>query len=68
MQAQICISLDGTVTIVTREGTFEQGRERIEALLGTLRAQGLEVRLERPIEQHRHDAAGQVEAQVEAGR
>jgi hypothetical protein len=68
MQAQICITLDGQVSVITREGTFEAGRQRTEALLNELAAGGLEVSLTRPVEQHRHDPAKSVQDYREAGR
>ena len=66
MQARIVITLDGQVTLITRAGTFEAGRERIEALLAELAAGGLQVSLDRPVEQHRHADAGRIQVPVEA--
>lgn len=66
MKAQIVVTLDGEIQVITREGNFEEGRLAIEQLLATLKAQGVNVELDGPVEQHRHDDAGQVRRQVEA--
>lgn len=58
MKADIVISPRGEVTIVTREGTFESGTGKIEALLNELRASGIEIVGEPKFEQHRHDDEG----------
>jgi len=55
MKANLVITLDGQVTIVTQEGSFEGGKAAIESLLSGLKAQGIEVVLSGPVEQHRHD-------------
>ena len=64
MQAQIVVTLDGQVSIVTRGGSFAEGKAAIEKLLGALQAQGVDVQLTRPVEQHRHDDPGQVRQHV----
>ena len=55
MKAKIVIGLDGSIGIVTEQGTFEAGSAKIEALLQALNLDGLDIRLEKPVEQHRHD-------------
>lgn len=62
MKAQIVITLEGEISVVTQEGNFEDGKARIEALLAALKAQGLEIDLAGAIEQHRHDDPGEVHA------
>jgi len=64
VKAQIVITLDGRVSIVTRGGTFEEGRQAIEKLLADLKTQGVDVQLTGPVEQHRHDEPGQVQHRV----
>ncbi|WP_157833517.1 hypothetical protein [Desulfotruncus alcoholivorax] len=54
MKAEIAISPDGKVTVVTREGTFAGGTERLSQLIANLRKGGIEVEDVR-FEQHRHD-------------
>jgi hypothetical protein len=58
MKANIVILPTGEVSIVTQEGAFEAGKERIEALLQALKLQGLKIDLAGQIEQHRHDDEG----------
>lgn len=55
MKAEIVISPSGEVTIITREGSFVEGTERISALLEALRAARVAVE-DVKFEQHRHDA------------
>ena len=66
MKAQIVITPEGKVMLVTREGDFEAGSKKIKALLEALKLQGLDISLEGPIEQHRHDdeSAGTVSHQA----
>jgi hypothetical protein len=54
VRAEIIISPNGEVAVVTREGTFQEGAARISAFLDALRARGVEV-AETKFEQHRHD-------------
>lgn len=54
MKAEIVISPSGEVTVVTREGTFAGGVEKITALLEALRSAGVAVE-DAKFEQHRHD-------------
>lgn len=55
MKAEIVISPFGEVTIITREGSFAEGTERISMLLEALKARGVAVE-DVKFEQHRHDA------------
>ncbi len=55
MRARIVILPDGGVTIITDEGTFAEGAERINTLLEALGAQGIQFTAINPPEQHRHD-------------
>ena len=64
MKAQVVITLDGQVSVITREGTFEEGRQVIETLLADLKTQGVDVQLTGPVEQHRHDEPGKVQHHV----
>lgn len=56
MKAEIAISPGGKVTVVTREGTFAGGTERLARLVSDLKKGGIEVEDVR-FEQHRHDEA-----------
>jgi hypothetical protein len=64
MKAQIVITLDGQIQVVTQEGTYESGKLAIEKLLARLSAQGLKIELSGPVEQHRHDEPGRVQRHV----
>lgn len=66
MRADIVITLDGQIRLITQEGSFEEGKVRLEGLLKALKVQGVEVQLEGPVEQHRHDDPGQVTSRVES--
>lgn len=55
MKAEVVISPSGEVTIVTREGTFDGGKEKVEQLLARLKASGVKIQGEPKFEQHRHD-------------
>lgn len=54
MLAEIVISPGGEVTVVTREGSFEEGAEKISALLAALEALGVKSESVK-FERHRHD-------------
>lgn len=54
MQADITIGLDGEVTVITREGTYQGGVEKITALLEALKSRGVNIEGVK-VEQHRHD-------------
>lgn len=60
METKIVITLDGKLSIVTQEGNFAEGQQKIKELLVALQAQGLDVDLVGAIEQHRHDDPGHV--------
>lgn len=54
MQADITIGPDGEITIITREGTYQGGTEKITALLEAFKSQGVNIE-DIKVEQHRHD-------------
>lgn len=64
MKAQIVITLDGQVQVVTQAGTFEGGKLAIEKLLASLKARDVNIELTGPVEQHRHDDAAGVRQHV----
>ena len=55
MKGKVSIEKDGTLTIITTEGTFEQGAEDLAKLLKALSAQGIQISKVAVPEQHRHD-------------
>lgn len=55
MRAKIIITAEGKISIITQEGSFEEGSVGIERLLSKLGAQGLEIDGAKEYEQHRHD-------------
>jgi hypothetical protein len=55
MLADIIIGPDGTIQVITQEGTFSEGKEKVGALLNDIRASGLKVSPDTKFEQHRHD-------------
>ena len=55
MNLKVALERDGTITIITTDGTFEQGAPALQDLLDKLAAQGLRVSNVCPPEQHRHD-------------
>lgn len=55
MKARIVITQDGQIGLYTEEGTFEQGVEKLAALLAALQAQGVQLVEVGEPEQHRHD-------------
>jgi hypothetical protein len=63
MLADIIIGPDGAIQVITREGSFAEGKERVESLLGDLRASGMNVSADTKFEQHRHEG-GQVKAGI----
>jgi hypothetical protein len=67
VKAQIVITLEGEIQIITREGNFETGQADIARLLESLAAQGVKVELTGPVEQHRHDDADQVKQHIHSG-
>lgn len=66
MKAQVVITLDGQVSIITQEGTFQAGLVTIEKLLDILKAGKINIELTGQVEQHRHDDPGQVHHHVQA--
>lgn len=54
MQADIAIGPNGEVTVITREGTFQGGVEKIAALVNTLKNLEIDIK-DVKVEQHRHD-------------
>jgi len=59
ISANIVITLDGQMSIITREGSFDEGKARIEAILASLDLEGIKVDLDRPVEQHKHGPNGE---------
>ncbi len=55
MRARIVVLPDGGLTLITDEGTFSEGAERISILLEALGAQGIQFTAIDPPEQHRHE-------------
>lgn len=55
MDILITINPDGTVNLITQEGTFEQGVEKLEALRAVLKAYGIDLEPTSGYETHRHD-------------
>lgn len=59
MKATIIITADGKISVITKEGTFEGGRQEIKKLLASLGIEGIEIASiddEKDFEQHRHDS------------
>lgn len=54
MKTRIVILPTGILRVFIEEGTFEEGKAKIEKLLRDLRAKGLEVELDGDVEAHRH--------------
>ena len=55
MKARVVITTDGQVSVFVDEGTLETGREAIQRFFAALAAQGVSVRWDGKVEQHRHD-------------
>jgi hypothetical protein len=55
MRARIVILPDRGLTLITDEGTFAEGAERINTLLQALGAEGIQFTTINPPKQHRHD-------------
>lgn len=60
MKANIVITPDGQISIITQEGNLEGGQAAINKLLAALNVQGTKIKLNGPIEQHRHTPGQQV--------
>jgi len=54
MRVRIVVK-DGKLGFFTEDGTFEQGGKQIFALRQQLGLAGLDIALDGPVEQHRHD-------------
>lgn len=65
MKANIVVTLEGDIQIITQEGTFEGGKERLEELMARLKASGISIN-NPTFEQHRHDDEAHVHAHVHA--
>jgi len=55
MKGRIVIMPDGQVAFFVDEGDFEGGKAKLEKLVKTLRAGGVEFTEVGQVEQHRHD-------------
>jgi hypothetical protein len=55
MQIKIVILPDGQLSAFVESGTYEEGKQNLERLLGTLGAQGIKFAEVGAVEQHRHD-------------
>jgi hypothetical protein len=55
VKLKLLLTPDGKLLVSVPEGTFEEARAAIEAVLRDLGLDGLPLVLETPIEQHRHD-------------
>lgn len=55
MRARIILMPDGGLTIITDEGSYEQGVANMNGLLAALGAAGVRFATIDPHEQHRHD-------------
>lgn len=57
MKARAVILPDGQISIITQEGTFEEGKAAVQRLMAALGAEGVEVTIDpaKDFEQHRHD-------------
>ena len=56
MKLTLLLTPDGKLLVSVPEGTFQEARAAIEAVLRDLGLDGLPLVLETPIEQHRHDS------------
>lgn len=60
MKAKAVILPDGSISIITQEGTFDDGKERILRLAKELELEGVSISTsDKDFEQHRHDDQGQ---------
>jgi hypothetical protein len=55
MKARVIITDDGQVQLFIEEGTFEEGKKKIQDFLAWLEAEGLALESRSDVEQHRHD-------------
>lgn len=58
MKMRIVVEPNGKISLFSDEGTFGEGKEKIESLLSYLQAQGIDLADISPVEQHRHDEEG----------
>lgn len=55
MKVRVTIGPNGEIEVITQEGTFTEGAEKLSSLLAHLDAAGVELADISPPEQHRHD-------------
>jgi hypothetical protein len=55
MRVQITVDRDGKITLITQNGTFTAGVDKINEILAALSAEGIDIQQVNPPEQHRHD-------------
>lgn len=55
MEIQIVIERSGKLSIFIKEGTFEEGKIKIEKLLKDLQLEGIEFSVIGDVERHTHD-------------
>ncbi|MEW6048791.1 MAG: hypothetical protein AB1609_20330 [Bacillota bacterium] len=69
MRVTVVVTADGKLSVITRDGTFEQGKARIQALVQRLRAEGVDLPplSDSDFEQHRHPAESIAVRQGAAG-
>jgi len=69
MRVTVVVTADGKLSVITRDGTFEQGKARIQALVQRLRAEGVDLPplSDSDFEQHRHAAEPVAARQGTAG-
>lgn len=59
MKMRVVITPDGQVSVFSDDGTFGEGKEKIEMIMAALQAQGIKFDEVGQVEQHRHDHNGQ---------
>jgi len=55
MKARVVILPNGQLSVFVDEGTFEEGRAKLEAFFKELGAKGIKIESVSQAEQHRHD-------------
>lgn len=55
MRIRVVILPDGQISVFTDEGSFAEGKEKIEAVFAALQVKGIQFVETSPVEQHRHD-------------
>ena len=55
MKARVVIGTDGAINVFITEGTFAEGKVKLEGLLADLKVNGVKFEEEGKVEQHRHD-------------